>query len=272
MSTTLYRRPIVTPLNRAQHIRAAYQAAGVEPPQYGAAMARVLNDAPTPDAVAAELVTQGYQAEDAQTWHAEAMEAMSYALANERLRLALGKRAPSLEAEHADDWTDLAARDLTAPFNRLVKKLTEAAGKLPDGPNAFDLEAVVAADAGAAYSTAREALATLSGYAGIHGPLHLNDGAVRWGELLGIVDVPQTVMEQRTRHKRLARNAAQLDTTMDARAILQLIEKGETDRAILDVVRGRFKGFALKLADSAELREREDRITRALTYTAVDDD
>lgn len=272
MSTTIYRRPIVTPLNHPEFIRAAYQAAEMEPPQHGAELRHVLNQTPTPDAEAVRLLHAGYEAEDLDAWHADALEAMTRALAGERLRAALGKVGPQIDAAHQDDWTDAAARDLTPTFQRVTKALTSAAKKLPAGPDPFNLAAVVEADAGAAYATARECLAQLSAYAGIHAGVHLAGRLARWNELLGIVHVPETVTELRTRLTHKPKNADRLGTTMSARELLTLIEKGQTDRAILDIARGKHPGFTFQLATTAELREREARVTRALNYNVVDDD
>ncbi|NNM38134.1 hypothetical protein [Micrococcus luteus] len=271
MNTTIYRRPIVTALNHAQHVRAAYQAAGLDAPQHGAELRRVLNETPTPDAEAARLLAAGYEAEDVDAWHADALDAMTRALAGERLRAALSKMAPQIDAAHRDEWTDQAAHDLAPAFQRLAKNLGTAAQKLPTGPDPLDLAAVVEADAGAAYTTARESLAALSAYAGIHTGTHMNGRPARWAELLGIVHVPETVTEQRTRLTGEARNADKLDSTHAVRDIITLIEKGQTDRAILDIARGKHKGFTLQLATTAELREREARVHRAMNYTVVDD-
>lgn len=271
MSTTIYRRPIVTPLNHPEFIRAAYQAAEMEPPQHGAELRHVLNQTPTPDAEAVRLLHAGYEAEDLDAWHADALEAMTRALVGERLRAALGKVGPQIDAAHQDDWTDAAARDLTPTFQRVTKALTSAAKKLPAGPDPFNLAAVVEADAGAAYATARECLAQLSAYAGIHTGTHMNGRPARWGELLGIVHVPETVTELRTRLTGQARNADKLESTQAVRDIITLIEKGQTDRAILDIARGKHKGFTLQLATTAELREREARVQRAMSYNVVDD-
>lgn len=271
MTTTIYRRPIVTALNHAQHVRAAYQAAGLDAPQHGAELRRVLNETPTPDAEAARLLAAGYEAEDVDAWHADALEAMTRALAGERLRAALSKMAPQIDAAHRDEWTDQAAHDLAPAFQRLAKNLATAAQKLPTGPDPLDLAAVVEADAGAAYTTARESLAALSAYAGIHTGTHMNGRPARWAELLGIVHIPETVTEQRTRLTGEARNADKLDSTQAVRDIITLIEKGQTDRAILDIARGKHKGFTLQLATTAELREREARVHRAMNYTVVDD-
>ena len=166
--------------------------------------------------------------------------------------------------EATPGYLEDAAKDLRAPFEKLVKAFTQAVGKLPAGADALNAEAVIAADAGAALTTVRDCLARFKAYAGIFRSQTASPGYPSdLNTLLPLVDLPAPVVEQVRGVGNETANESQLEQTRAIRGIATDIRRLGADLVLIGIARGEYGKAALKLATVETLEQRSENAAQA---------
>ncbi|USQ78290.1 hypothetical protein NF556_11560 [Ornithinimicrobium faecis] len=270
-ATTTHRAPSYRPApatthNAMQRLEAAYRLAKVDPPTRSTEVLAAVNEHPTAASVARDLAAEAIAAPDPGPWIEDALPRIQRAQAADALRAALREHhAAAARAAHPR-MVATATEAVADAFSATVAQLAKAAGKLPDGPDPLDLEAVVALDATREHKSALAALSDLATFAGVHDPYLSGDTAPRVAALLPVVDVPQVPQEIRTG---LGEGTTNPDAERDnVRAMFRRAERYGADAALIALARGEFgKRLRINLArDGAELVKRTERARIAHTY------
>lgn len=262
--TAIYSRPVTTDLNHIGSIVAAYRQAGLTAPTLGTDIQQKIQSAPTAAQVARKLAEAALHTDDVDAWHADALEKIKEAQAADTLRKEFNAIYPHVIREATLGYLEDAAKDLRAPFEKLVKAFTQAVAKLPAGTDALNAEAVIAADVGAALTTVRDCLARFKIYAGIFRSQTASpDYPSDLNTLLPLVDLPAPVVEQVRGVGNETANESQLEQTRAIRSMATDIRRLGADLVLIGIARGEYGKAALKLATPSTLAERVAKAGRA---------
>ena len=260
--------------NVVARVHTAYTASGGTPPtSFVDELKAHLRTIPTAQQVAADIGTRAYHAdagEDiAKFWRAGVKE-MADAMAADHLRDQIIQRLEVEQRSQAGRIISRAIQDLHPWAVRAAEALVKAAQDLPaDKPT--DPEAVLAADAGAALTTARRSLSTLALWCSIPDTVAHVRTARQLARVLPIVDPGKVTVEARTSLGRTV-NADSLDATNSLRRLEQDV-RTDVDRALIRLASGtEYPGIALApVATLADVRERASKINDAFTTRTVDE-
>lgn len=262
--STIYNRPVVTHINHLGFVAGAYKKAGLTPPSLGAEVQAKIQKAPSAESVARKLAEEALEVEDVDAWYPEALERIREAQSAELLRSEFNRAYPQIVQAAMPAYQAEATKDLQAPFNKLVKAFTEAVTQLPAGDAAFDAEAVIINDAGAALMTARDALAKFGTYAAIF-PTPNSDNLfpADLNKILPLVELPPTVVEKVAGMGNIVQNESQLTETRHVRRIARDMRTRMPDLVLSGIARGEYGKARLSLAAPETLFEREARARTA---------
>lgn len=255
--------------NVSQRISKAYTAAGITPPSsFATALKRHLLTVPDVKREAATIASEAYTADpdtDVHEFWDNAVDQVIRAQGADALKTALASALDVQERASGARQTARALADLHAYAARQCKALTTAAKALPAGAAALDPEAVLAADAGAALTTTRQALASLALVASVPDTAARYVGSLGYyAHVVSLVDPGKPVQEVATVFGKTM-NAAKLDTTHALRKLAQDV-KTNPDLALVDVARGAYLDVALAPAtDPATITDRATRARDAFT-------
>ena len=274
MSHTQYFSP--TPAhsrNVVARVHTAYTASGGTPPtSFVDELKAHLRTVPTAQQVAADIGTRAYRAdagEDiAKFWRAGVKE-MADAMAADHLRDQIIQRLEVEQRSQAGRIISRAIKDLHPWAVRAAEDLATAAQDLPaDKPT--DPEAVLAADAGAALTTARRALSTLALWASIPDTgVHVSS-AMQLARVLPVLDPGKVTVEARTHLGRTV-NEDSLEATNSLRRLERDV-RTDIDRALIGVARSEYPGLALTPVTAlADVKDRARTIRDAFITRSVDE-
>ena len=255
--------------NVSTRIAAAYQAAGITAPSsFATALKRHLLTVPDVKQAAASIAAEAYDTApdtDVTEFWDSAVDQVIRAQGADALKAALTSALDVQECASGTRQIARALQDLAPYAARQAKALKTAAGKLPAGPAALDPEAVLAADAGAALTTARQALAALALVASVPDTAARHVGSLGYyAHVMALVD-PGKPTEEVVNGLGSTVNGKQLDTTLAIRKLDQDV-KTNPDLALVDVARGAYPGVTLAPADSpATITDRATRARDAFT-------
>ena len=270
--TPYFKRMPVTEQSAPQNITAAYQAAGLNPPNLATAAVERALAAPDVEAVALELAQTAFTTDDADAWHADALDTLTRAQAAVKLRDTLrAKWAPASRA-HVEDMRRQAAADLAPVFKKAARQLARDVPKLPEGRDRFNTAPIIESEAATEFKRTREALALLGKIASAW-PVSALDADMpgRWNMLVHVVKIPKITRERVMRMTNTPQNQAQAVHAYAAREIGRTAERLSLDHALADIAAGKHEGFTLELADADELQERRRRLRDAYTRDVVED-
>lgn len=260
-----YSPTTATTYNTVTRIDAAYRAADKTRTEHPTITLRDrIRSAPSVRDVANSLALDSLSLEpgtDVDAWHRDALESIRDAMAADTLRTAFSGAWETMQARVARDLGDQAAADLALAFNATVKALTTAAKSLP-AEQPLDPEACLAADAGAALTTAREALARLSHFGSLHqNPIGDDVTPPKLRALLCIVKLPTPTVE--TAIDGEPTNSDQLKDTYTIRTVADCLKDHGTDETLVRIARGDFPGVSLDLATFDEHQARNASVRDA---------
>ena len=259
-----------TPDQFPRLIADAYKAAGMEPPNRSSELRERLAAEPTAAEVAQRLAVESLTVADLDAWFPKAVDEIARAHASDELALALTRYREKALKDEGGRMMAEALADLQAPFKTAAKKLEKLAKALPSGPNAFDLEAIVATDTTKQAREAGETLQLLSAFADVVGFVGSASIHPQAREVLLVVDVPEVPINYINRLTR-----AELEPSEDReniRALLNSAQNEGADTAIVRVARAEFgDNIRLSLVTSRnEARERDNRAQRATSVQPTD--
>lgn len=269
MTNAYFQPTVANDRNTSKRIAAAYAAAGIAAPTaFSAAVKAHVRTIPGADQEAASIAAEAFQLPadtDLADWWTGATDRMIRAQGSDALKHALTSSLEAQERGSASRQVTRALEDLEAYTARQMKALTAAAVKLPAGTSALDPEAVLAADAGAALVSARQALASLALVASVPDTAARHVGSLGYyAHVVSLVDPGKPVQEVATVFGKTM-NAAKLDTTHALRKLAQDV-KTNPDLALVDVARGAYPDVTLAPAtDPATITDRATRARDAFT-------
>lgn len=254
--------------NVSTRIAAAYQAAGITPPSsFATALKRHLLTVPDVKREAATIAAEAYTAEadtDVHEFWDNAVDQVIRAQGADALKNALSSALDVQERASGARQISRALADLKPWAERQCKALATAAKALPAGAAALDPEAVLAADAGKALTTARDALRSLALYAALPDTARHVNALGDLHRVLALADPGKPVQEVATVFGKTM-NPAKLDTTHALRNLARDI-KANIDLALVSVARGDYPDVTLAPADSpATITDRAARARDAFT-------
>lgn len=251
--------------NVSTRIAAAYTAAGITPPSsFATALKRHLLTVPDVKREAATIAAEAYTADpdtDVHEFWTNAVDQVIRAQGADALKTALASALDVQERASGARQTARALADLAPYAKRQTAALIKAAKALPAGAAALDPEAVLAADAGAALTTTRQALASLALVASIPDTAARHVGTLGYySHVMALVD-PGNPTEEVVNGLGKTLNTSKLDNANAIRK-LALDAKANADLALVDVARGTYPGVTLDPATTPA--DIADRATRAL--------
>lgn len=189
---------------------------------------------------------------------------MKEAQAQEALTAAFNRNYGDAVARALPRYLEEATTDLGPAVDKVIRKFTTAAGKLPAGKLALDPEANLRNNTGAALIEARNALTQLATAASIFQATRPGDVPAALNRILAVVDLPVAVPEQIRASVGIDITVLNKSNLAGTYAIRRLAEdaKFEMDLALIDVARGEYDAATLRLATPEELGQRR---TTAIT-------
>jgi hypothetical protein len=263
---TLFSRKPTSAHTQFQNITDAYAAFGLTPPTRAIDI-RILvnNNGVNVNEVAARLAQEALTTDlEPADWYAAALDQVREAQAQEALTGAFNRSYSDAVTRALPQYLQGASTDLTPALDKIIRRLTTAAKKLPAGKSALDPEANLSNDTGTALMEARNALTQLGTAASIYQVTQPGDIPVVLNTLLPVVDLPDATPEQIKASIGIditVINTAELSGTYAIRRLAQ-DAKDDIDIAIINIARGEYEGTTLGLATPDELRERR---TTAIT-------
>ncbi|MDN4611477.1 hypothetical protein [Arthrobacter burdickii] len=245
----------LTPLTRALDIRNLVNSKGED---VNVLAARLAHEAITTDQNPSE-------------WYASALGQIRDAQAKELLANAFNRSFSAAVAQSLPQYLEEASADLTPTLDKVIRKLTTAAGKLPAGKLALDPEANLQNNTGTPLIEARNALTQLATAASIYQATKPSDVPVTLNRIPAVVDLPTAIREQIRASVGVditVLNKTELAGTYAIRRLAQ-DAKDDIDLALVDVARGAYEGVTLKLATPEELGERRANATAAYKRETV---
>ncbi|MGP9581420.1 hypothetical protein [Brachybacterium sp. AOP35-5H-19] len=264
--TQYFQPTVANDRNTSKRLAAAYAAAGIAAPSsFATALKRHLLTVPDVKQAAAGIASEAYTADpdtDVHEFWDSAVDQVIRAQGADALKTALASALDVQERASGTRQTARALADLKPWAERQCKALTTAAKALPAGAAALDPEAVLAADAGAALTTTRQALASLALVASIPDTAARHVGTLGYySHVMALVD-PGNPTEEVVNGLGTTINEGKLDNTLAVRK-LALDAKANPDLALVDVARGTYPGVTLDPATTPATIT--DRATRART-------
>lgn len=254
--------------NQLRTIEDAYRLFGMTAPGRALDIKRTVEaGAQSVNAVATQLAREAFVTDtDPAEWYADALEQIKDAQAREALAKAFaGSYAQNIQAALPEFLKD-AAEALAPHVDKVAKKLSTAARKLPAGRLALDPEANLTNDSGAALQDARQALQTLALVAGIyHQGSPVGGVSPELMSLLPIVDFPHVeaeVIADSLGEDVTVLNADDCAGTYTVRDIGKAA-RANLDLTLIDIARGTYEGATISLATVTEHRERRATAMRA---------
>lgn len=251
--------------NVTARVSRAYVAAGQTPPApFVDALKAFTRTIPDATQVAATLAAEAYQAPadtDLATFWNDAKATMADALAADAIKGQLTSALHHEQARSASRQVTTALADVKPWADKQIKALVSAAKALPSGST--DPEQALAADAGAALTSARAALANLGTLASIMEVANHASSARGLVYLLPVLDIAKPTTEIVKPFGDGPINTAQLGVTLAIRELESLARK-DLDAALIRVARGEVEGITLALATSTgEVGQRAAHVREA---------
>ena len=268
--TNYFARPITAEHNLITRITEAYTAYGLTPPSRAPEIRKTVEaGAQSTQVVADKLARDAFLSDgDTAEWYADALEQIKEAQAREALANAFSEGYSRNIKAFANQLVRPAAEDLKTPVGKVIKKLVDAAQKLPQGAEALDVEANLSNDSGSALQTVRESLAVLSVVTGIYnsmsGMQQTDNQKLR--EITPVAKLPTAVVEVISEINDLnpkAANEEQLEGTRTIRKIGQDIRDKGTDLVHILIAQGHYDGARIEFADVDEFNARLQNLGNA---------
>lgn len=254
------------------NIARAYQTAGATQPPEGVRLGEIFTTEPDVDVVAKQLALESYEIPDdkADQWLADACQKVQRAMVMTKLRQARTSFATHAIQAGMLRRTAACLHVIRPTFDATVKKLEAAAKKLPsDAP--LDAQAVIAADATAAYKTALSCLETLAGLACVYGNSTEASGMGDTPGLAAVVEVPTVTpaayprMHHGANPSKPGANCLNPSKERDqVKAVLDHFDEHGADDTLVRIARGEWPALRLQLATS-----RADRSQRLHSLIAA---
>lgn len=249
--------------NTTARVQAAYTAAGITAPtSFVAKLKRHLLTVPDIQQAAAGIAVDAYNTApdtDPATFWDSAVDQVIRAQGADALKHALTSSLDTQERASGAEQTARALTDLGPWADRQCKALVKAAKALPTGAGALDPEAVLAHDAGAALTTARQTLAALALYAALVDTTPHAKSIGQAHRVLSLADPGKPTIEA-VNTLGTTLNDGKLETTRALRRIDKDI-RTDADLTLVGIARGDYPGVTL--APAASPADVADRASRA---------
>jgi hypothetical protein len=260
--------------NQLRRIEDGYALAGLKPPTRASDVRAIVEaGAQSVHATAVKLSREAMLSDqDPQEWYEDALAQIAEAQRREALAAAFAANLSAAVRNALPRLAGDAVAVLAPHAAKAAKALAAAAKALPAGDNALSPEAVIAADAGTALTTARKALADLGVYASMFtsAPVqNVHEPALV--DALPILDLPTAEVEQIRQslgENVVTLNEDRLTGTRTIRALAKAL-KQDTDLALIDVARGAYPGVTIALATPEEHRARRAAVATAYQRRTV---
>ncbi len=259
--------------NQLQAISDAYTAFGLIPPTRALDIRNLVNsNGADVNVLAARLAHEAItKDQDPNEWYESALGQIRDAQAKELLANAFNRSFSTAVARSVPQHLGDASADLTLSLDKVIRKLTIAASKLPAGKLALDPEANLRNNTGTPLIEARNALTQLASAASIYQATRPGDVPVALNRILAVVDLPTVIPEQVRASVGVnvtVLNKTELAGTYAIRRLAQ-DAKDDIDLALVNVARGEYDGVTLRLATPEELGERRTTATAAYKRETV---
>lgn len=269
--TNYFVRPTTHYMNLLEKIVEAYTAFGLNPPTRASEIRRLVEaGAQSTRQVADQMARDAFlNDDDPEEWYAAALDRIKEAQARETLAKVFADGYSQNVQNASRNLVAPAGDDLAAPVAKAVKKLVDAAKKLPQGLDALDTEANLAADTGSHLYTVRAELAHLSTATGIYDPLagsqEISDQGLR--NIIPLVKFPTAaveIIENSFGENPRTLNEHELEGTRTIRKIAEDIRHHGTDIVLVMIAQGHYPNTEISFAGRDEFGARIRNV--ATTY------
>lgn len=252
-------------LNARTAVDDAYRAANITPPTIVDQLTDTFHNEPTPYETAIKFVHRSLSnSEDPEKLISEAITAIQRAHAVAEFKDLYERTSEGVALERIDEFREQAAKDLAAPFGKIVTRLKTAANKL-DSKKPLDKETAFQDDTSAELKAATGALTLLSEFALY--PIHATNINPGMAQILPLVNIPTvTSMEPYSRGVFNVQAAPRDEDSLSRNTIRTLARHAErdVDEAILSIARGKYDGITLSIPTPAEYATRVQSAHNAL--------
>lgn len=268
-NTTHFAPASISHLNQLDVLDNAYATAGLEAPSRVNAISEVLAKEPEPHEVAEQYAIKSIHGNiNPEELTEEALAAWQRATNVEAFRNMYLRVVDGVTTARSDELRTNAVKDLTKPFNSLIKQLEKVSAKL-DKEHPLDRQVAFEQDTTAALKEAEAILARLSDYA-ITPTAEVRGKAAK---ILSIVSLPNVEPEKVTRtwSRELYVDPKDKDPNRNAIRTVMRMADSDIDATLIRIARGVWKNIIFAIADNEEMARREQAHHNAMTRVNVPD-
>lgn len=276
-TTAYFVRPTTHYMNLLDKIIDAYTAFGLNPPTRATEIRSVVEaGAESTRQVADQLARDAFHNDDdPDEWYTAAVERIKEAQAREALAKAFADGYAQNIQSASRALVTPAGDDLAAPVSKAIKKLVDAAKKMPKGLKALDTESNLAADTGTHLFTVRAELAHLSAATGIYDPLIGKDEIPNQGlrNVIPVVKFPTAnveIIDNTFGENPRTVNGEKLEGTRTIRSIADDIRIHGADIVLVMIAQGHYPGTELAFAGRDEFNNRIRNVATAYKRAKAD--